>query len=150
MIERHHRHILRIEGKRRDERGMAVTNDSRRFPSLSLAVVTMTVMLMALVSAASAGSSARATGLSPAQETAVERANRAAASSHAARTASLTSEPIDSLFIFGDSLWDVGNNNDAPAWFNKANFHPYGQDFIPASGRFSNGKIIPDFLGTGA
>lgn len=53
---------------------------------------------------------------------------------------------VPALFIFGDSILDVGNNNYLPT-FVKANFLPYGRDFenhIP-TGRFSNGKLISDF-----
>eukprot|EP00257_Ricinus_communis_P014464 XP_015572137.2 LOW QUALITY PROTEIN: GDSL esterase/lipase At2g30310-like [Ricinus communis] len=42
---------------------------------------------------------------------------------------------------------DSGNNNYILTWI-KANYHPYGQDYaggIP-TGRFSNGKLIPDML----
>ncbi|CAL5212213.1 unnamed protein product [Lathyrus oleraceus] len=53
---------------------------------------------------------------------------------------------VPALFIFGDSILDVGNNNYLPTLV-KANFLPYGRDFenhIP-TGRFSNGKLISDF-----
>ncbi|XP_062119603.1 GDSL esterase/lipase 1-like [Humulus lupulus] len=51
-----------------------------------------------------------------------------------------------SLFIFGDSVFDVGNNNyiNTPA---QANFYPYGENFFKyPSGRFCDGRIIPDFI----
>ena len=51
------------------------------------------------------------------------------------------------LFIFGDSVFDVGNNN----YFNsagRANYFPYGETFFKyPTGRFSNGRLIPDFIG---
>lgn len=50
---------------------------------------------------------------------------------------------------FGDSIIDPGNNNKIKTIV-KSNFPPYGQDFeggIP-TGRFCNGKIPTDFLGT--
>ena len=53
------------------------------------------------------------------------------------------------LFIFGDSLFDAGNNNyiNATTFF-QANFPPYGETFFKyPSGRFSNGRVIPDFIG---
>ncbi|CAK8576294.1 unnamed protein product [Lathyrus sativus] len=53
---------------------------------------------------------------------------------------------VPALFIFGDSILDVGNNNYLPTLV-KANFVPYGRDFenhFP-TGRFSNGKLISDF-----
>ncbi|XP_062087918.1 GDSL esterase/lipase 1-like [Humulus lupulus] len=50
------------------------------------------------------------------------------------------------LFVFGDSSFDVGNNN----YFNtssRANYHPYGETFFKyPTGRFSNGRLIPDFI----
>lgn len=51
------------------------------------------------------------------------------------------------ILIFGDSTVDTGNNNYVMTLF-KGNFYPYGKDFpgkIP-TGRFSNGKLVPDFL----
>ncbi|WCJ27965.1 GDSL lipase [Euphorbia peplus] len=50
------------------------------------------------------------------------------------------------LFIFGDSLFDVGNNNYLKN-AGKANFFPYGESFFNYStGRFSDGRLIPDFI----
>ncbi|TQE09731.1 hypothetical protein C1H46_004688 [Malus baccata] len=51
------------------------------------------------------------------------------------------------LFILGDSIFDAGNND----YFNttsKANFFPYGETFFnhSSTGRFSNGRLIPDFI----
>lgn len=53
------------------------------------------------------------------------------------------------MYVFGDSLVDVGNNNHLLFSFNKANFPPHGIDFpqAEATGRFSNGKNSADFLG---
>ncbi|XP_076890391.1 GDSL lipase-like [Bidens hawaiensis] len=52
------------------------------------------------------------------------------------------------LFIFGDSLYDPGNNNyinTTPEF--QANFWPYGISYFdPPSGRFSDGRLIPDFI----
>lgn len=53
---------------------------------------------------------------------------------------------VPAFFIFGDSSFDVGNNNNLPTTI-KANFPPYGRDFmnhIP-TGRFCNGKLTIDF-----
>ncbi|CAI5487637.1 unnamed protein product [Closterium sp. Naga37s-1] len=50
------------------------------------------------------------------------------------------------IYTFGDSLADVGNNNYGGPLFYRANFPPYGMNFIPASGRFSDGKLIIDYL----
>ncbi|KAF7843658.1 GDSL esterase/lipase 5 [Senna tora] len=52
------------------------------------------------------------------------------------------------LFVFGSSVFDVGNNNyinTNPS--SKANFWPYGETFFRyPTGRFSNGRVIPDFI----
>ncbi|CAM8878508.1 unnamed protein product [Rhodiola kirilowii] len=50
-------------------------------------------------------------------------------------------------FVFGDSLADPGNNNVLVTQA-KANYSPYGVDFPngKATGRFTNGKTVVDFL----
>ncbi|CAH2077508.1 unnamed protein product [Thlaspi arvense] len=49
-------------------------------------------------------------------------------------------------FVFGDSVVDNGNNN-ALNTFVKVNYLPYGIDFPQGpTGRFSNGRNIPDFI----
>lgn len=52
------------------------------------------------------------------------------------------------LYVFGDSLFDSGNNNLLPT-LARANYPPYGVDFVKgtATGRFSNGKTVADFIG---
>lgn len=53
------------------------------------------------------------------------------------------------IVVFGDSIVDPGNNNYI-ATIGRANFPPYGRDFpggIP-TGRYSNGKVPSDLLGT--
>ena len=53
------------------------------------------------------------------------------------------------LFVFGDSLIDPGNNNyiNTSTRF-QANFPPYGESFFKyPSGRFCDGRVIPDFIG---
>lgn len=53
------------------------------------------------------------------------------------------------ILIFGDSTVDTGNNNYIATPF-QANHYPYGKEFpghIP-TGRFSNGKLVVDFMGT--
>ena len=51
------------------------------------------------------------------------------------------------LFVFGDSLFDAGNNNYINTTF-RANYWPYGETFFKYStGRFSDGRLIPDFIG---
>ncbi|GAB4844203.1 hypothetical protein Ancab_037569 [Ancistrocladus abbreviatus] len=53
-------------------------------------------------------------------------------------------ELVPAMFVFGDSLIDNGNNNNLPS-FAKANYFPYGIDFIGGpTGRFSNGYTIVD------
>lgn len=53
------------------------------------------------------------------------------------------------LFVFGDSLFDVGNNNYIKTIpFLLSNSAPYGQTFFHyPTGRFSDGRVIPDFIG---
>eukprot|EP00262_Sarcandra_glabra_P009161 TRINITY_DN23195_c0_g1_i1.p1 TRINITY_DN23195_c0_g1~~TRINITY_DN23195_c0_g1_i1.p1 ORF type:complete len:377 (-),score=59.20 TRINITY_DN23195_c0_g1_i1:169-1242(-) len=55
---------------------------------------------------------------------------------------------VPALFVFGDSLVDVGNNNHLKLSLAKANFPHNGVDFPgkKATGRFSNGKNAADFL----
>jgi len=52
-------------------------------------------------------------------------------------------------FVFGDSLVDAGNNNYIFT-LSKANIAPNGCDFKPSagqpSGRYTNGRIIPDII----
>lgn len=52
------------------------------------------------------------------------------------------------LFVFGDSLFDAGNNDyiNTTTTF-RANFPPYGETFFKSpTGRFTNGRVIPDFI----
>nr|GEX89334.1 hypothetical protein [Tanacetum cinerariifolium] len=53
------------------------------------------------------------------------------------------------LYVFGDSLVDVGNNNYLPLSLAKADYRPNGVDYSSrkSTGRFSNGKNAADFLG---
>ncbi|GAB4828006.1 hypothetical protein Ancab_034893 [Ancistrocladus abbreviatus] len=54
---------------------------------------------------------------------------------------------VPALSVFGDSLFDSGNNNFLPIMF-KANYRPYGLNFREeATGRFCNGKTVADFIG---
>ncbi|KAI3773265.1 hypothetical protein L1987_47790 [Smallanthus sonchifolius] len=52
------------------------------------------------------------------------------------------------LFVFGDSLVDSGNNNYINTTTDfQANFWPYGISYFnPPSGRFSDGRLIHDFI----
>ncbi|XP_022883371.1 GDSL esterase/lipase 7-like [Olea europaea var. sylvestris] len=50
------------------------------------------------------------------------------------------------LYVFGDSLFDSGNNN-LLLTLGKANYPPYGVNFDGgATGRFTDGKTIPDLI----
>ncbi|KAF7843659.1 GDSL esterase/lipase 5 [Senna tora] len=53
------------------------------------------------------------------------------------------------LFVFGSSIFDIGNNNYINTTsLNRANFWPYGETFFRyPTGRFSDGRLIPDFIG---
>ncbi|XP_054784988.1 GDSL esterase/lipase APG-like [Prosopis cineraria] len=52
---------------------------------------------------------------------------------------------VPAIITFGDSAVDVGNNDYLPTLF-KANYPPYGRDFVnhQATGRFCNGKLATD------
>lgn len=54
---------------------------------------------------------------------------------------------VPAIIVFGDSSVDSGNNNRISTVL-KSNFRPYGRDFYGrrATGRFSNGRIPPDFI----
>ncbi|KAJ4822073.1 hypothetical protein Tsubulata_046888, partial [Turnera subulata] len=58
-----------------------------------------------------------------------------------------TSAKVPAIIVFGDSTVDAGNNN-VIATVLKSNFKPYGRDFEGGrpTGRFSNGRIPPDFI----
>ncbi|GMH12650.1 hypothetical protein Nepgr_014491 [Nepenthes gracilis] len=53
---------------------------------------------------------------------------------------------VPAIFLFGDSVVDVGNNNDLHTVV-KSDFPPYGRDFVDSrpTGRFCNGKLATDF-----
>ncbi|KAI3686750.1 hypothetical protein L1987_80435 [Smallanthus sonchifolius] len=53
---------------------------------------------------------------------------------------------VPALCIFGDSVMDAGNNNHLNTLL-RANFLPYGRDFIThkPTGRFCNGKLAADY-----
>lgn len=55
---------------------------------------------------------------------------------------------VPAIITFGDSAVDVGNNDYLPTLF-KANYPPYGRDFVnhEATGRFCNGKLATDITG---
>ncbi|PON58057.1 Lipase [Parasponia andersonii] len=50
------------------------------------------------------------------------------------------------LYVFGDSLFDSGNNNFIPT-FAKSDYLPYGIDFEHGvTGRFTNARTVADFI----
>lgn len=58
-----------------------------------------------------------------------------------------SNDSFSAIFVFGDSTVDPGNNNYIGTPF-KSNFPPYGRDFpnqVP-TGRFTNGKLVTDFI----
>ncbi|XP_076918437.1 GDSL esterase/lipase At4g16230-like [Bidens hawaiensis] len=61
-------------------------------------------------------------------------------------SATCLAETISASFVFGDSLYDVGNNNYITS-LAKANYPPNGIDFGKPTGRFTNGRTVPDILG---
>lgn len=54
---------------------------------------------------------------------------------------------VPAIIVFGDSSVDSGNNNQVQTIL-KSNFEPYGRDFNggQSTGRFSNGRLPPDFI----
>ncbi|KEH18901.1 GDSL esterase/lipase 1 [Medicago truncatula] len=52
------------------------------------------------------------------------------------------------LFVFGDSLFDVGNNNYINTTSDyQVNYPPYGETFFKyPTGRVSDGRVVPDFI----
>ncbi|KAG7012342.1 GDSL esterase/lipase, partial [Cucurbita argyrosperma subsp. argyrosperma] len=58
----------------------------------------------------------------------------------------LAENGVPAIFVFGDSLVDVGNNNFLHSAA-RANFYPYGIDFRGGpTGRFSNGRTVIDMI----
>eukprot|EP01018_Ginkgo_biloba_P013940 Gb_05399 [translate_table: standard] len=56
---------------------------------------------------------------------------------------------VPALFVFGDSLVDVGTNNYLANSSSRADFPPYGQNFFHRpTGRFTNGRTVFDFIAT--
>lgn len=53
------------------------------------------------------------------------------------------------LFVFGDSLFDAGNNQYLNGSIEGADpIWPYGQTFFHhPTGRLSDGRLVPDFIG---
>ncbi|XP_068660415.1 GDSL esterase/lipase At4g16230-like [Aristolochia californica] len=62
---------------------------------------------------------------------------------------SCSANDLPASYVFGDSLVDSGNNNYL-ASLSKANYAPNGIDLLPyriPTGRFTNGRTIPDIVG---
>ncbi|CAN6441413.1 unnamed protein product [Victoria cruziana] len=60
----------------------------------------------------------------------------------------LREEAVKAMFVFGDSVVDVGDNDWSATSNEKANFLPYGVDFLAGpTGRFTNGRNPTDILG---
>ena len=62
-------------------------------------------------------------------------------------TAATAGKKVPAIIVFGDSTVDAGSNNYIPT-VARGNFPPYGRDFdggVP-TGRFSNGRLITDFM----
>ncbi|KAG8386114.1 hypothetical protein BUALT_Bualt03G0115300 [Buddleja alternifolia] len=57
-------------------------------------------------------------------------------------------QSVPAMYVFGDSIVDVGNNNHLPLSIIRADFPNNGIDYPgkKATGRFSNGKNAADFL----
>jgi hypothetical protein len=55
------------------------------------------------------------------------------------------------LFVFGDSMVDTGEYSAAQPLSSAADFPPYGLDYFPSpAARWSNGRVISDFVGKDA
>jgi phospholipase/lecithinase/hemolysin len=72
----------------------------------------------------------------------------AAAATFLLAAAMAAASPVPAIYVLGDSLADVGNNNHLPTIL-RADFAHNGIDYPggKATGRFSNGKNSVDFLG---
>jgi len=55
--------------------------------------------------------------------------------------------PAVGLFTFGDSNFDAGNKKFLTSAPLPQNFWPYGKSRDDPKGKFSDGKIVPDFIG---
>ncbi|KAL6991142.1 hypothetical protein U1Q18_009261 [Sarracenia purpurea var. burkii] len=55
---------------------------------------------------------------------------------------------FSAVFVFGDSTVDPGNNDYVSTAILKANFPPYGRDFMNhmPTGRFTNGRLATDYV----
>ena len=55
--------------------------------------------------------------------------------------------PAVALFTFGDSNFDAGNRMFLAGTRFPQNFWPYGKSRDDPTGKFSDGRIVPDFIG---
>ncbi|KAF8676731.1 hypothetical protein HU200_046846 [Digitaria exilis] len=101
-------------------------------------------MLLLLLLLAPTSCSARA-AINPSNNATTTTSARSKAQAAAAAHSSKPLAPA--LIVFGDSIVDPGNNNDIKTII-KANFPPYGVDFVnhKPTGRFCNGRIPTDFI----
>ncbi|XP_027152454.1 GDSL esterase/lipase 6 [Coffea eugenioides] len=54
---------------------------------------------------------------------------------------------VSSIYVFGDSIFDAGNNHYNKYCAAQADFPPYGSTFFHRpTGRFTNGRTVADFL----
>ncbi|KAL3501821.1 hypothetical protein ACH5RR_036270 [Cinchona calisaya] len=54
---------------------------------------------------------------------------------------------VPSIYVFGDSIFDAGNNHYNKFCGAQADFPPYGSSFFHhPTGRFTNGRTVADFL----
>lgn len=66
---------------------------------------------------------------------------------HNLATVSGQNIPAVALFTFGDSTFDAGNRKFLTSATIAQNFWPYGKSRDDPNGKFSDGKIVPDFIG---
>lgn len=65
-----------------------------------------------------------------------------------AQAAAAAAACFSAIYTFGDSTADVGESHYLPNITYNNNFRlPYGESYIAASGRWSNGRLIGDYLG---
>ncbi|EOX99898.1 GDSL-motif lipase/hydrolase 6 [Theobroma cacao] len=58
-----------------------------------------------------------------------------------------SSRNVPAIFIFGDSIFDAGNNHFNKNCSVQADFSPYGSTFFhQPTGRFTNGRTVADFI----
>ncbi|XVE92219.1 hypothetical protein REPUB_Repub01dG0078200 [Reevesia pubescens] len=62
-------------------------------------------------------------------------------------SALVSSRNVPAIFIFGDSIFDAGNNHYNKNCSAQADFPPYGSTFFHhPTGRFTNGRTVADFI----